>query len=198
MSCSISGLGKNYDRLEKSRLDKAMDDSLQIIMQSTQMGFEKNSAPDGKPWKVSPGWWADIKGHDTPLSGPMTSTIKYGPLKDAYKLKGVNARRMFNSLIKKREGEVGIVTYMASAKDRALDTQVGAKGTIEFVPINASNSPYDQTLVFNVDMIERPHLGLSTYNRIGDKTDAEWVEFYFGEQMDIELREQFDLDGVGY
>jgi hypothetical protein len=155
------------------------------------MGYEKRTSPEGKAWKANPGWWQDIKGQDSPLTGPTSKKIHGGELAGAYKLSKINHRRMKNSLTKRKSGFTGEVDYMTSVKDRASTTQYGGKGTIEFEPIKASSSPYDQTLVFNVEVVERPHLGVATYPRVGDKTDAEWCEYYFGNQIDIQLATGF-------
>jgi len=191
MTAAITGLERKADQMERSRIDQALEDPLTLIMQSTQMGFVRRVTPDGIPWAPNPDWWQDIKGQDSPNVGPTSTTIHAGPLAGAYKLASINHRRMMNSLTKSKSGFEGVVEYTPSVAERAQDTQYGGAGEIEFVPIKKSSSPYDQTLVFNVRLIERPHLGVATYPRIGDKTDAQWCEYYFGQQVDIQLASDF-------
>lgn len=190
MLATVKGLEKKADQMERSRIDAALEDSLQIIMQSTKMGFEKRVSPQGVPWKSNPIWWQEIKGQNSPLTGPVTSTIQGGELKDVYKLKKANAARMANSLIKSKSGMTGEVRYNSAAKERAKINQHGGKSELEFIPLSKV-SPYQHNLVFNVDIISRPHLGIATYPRIGDKTDAEWCEFYFGREVDVQLKNGF-------
>lgn len=187
----IEGITKNkavLTQIRRDRLRTAMEDSLQIIMNSTLMGFVTRQAPDGKKWADNAPWWAEIKGQSSPLTGPITSEIKGGELKGAYKLKRVNTQRMKNSLTKENMVSSGTVRYDKSVEDRAKLNQYGGKSELEFIPISTS-SPYDSTLVFNVEVAERPHLGVATYPRIGIKTDAQWVAEYFGDQIEIQLRD---------
>ena len=191
LTSTIVGLENKANAMERARIDQALEDSLQLIMQSTQMGFKNRVSPEGVPWAPNPQWWQDVKGQDSPNVGPSSTKVHSGELAGAYKLASINHRRMMNSLTKSKAGMVGRVEYTPSVEERAKMTQWGGRGTIEFIPIKKSSSPYDQTLVFNVEIIERPHLGIATYPRIGDKTDAQWCEYYFGQQVDIQLAADF-------
>jgi hypothetical protein len=70
------------------------------------------------------------------------------------------------------------VEYEEQAKERADINQHGGEGKMEFISL--SSSPLSKELVFDVKVTERPHLGVATYPRVGGKTDAEWIETYFG------------------
>lgn len=190
MSATIIGLENKAKALERSRVDQALEDCLQIIMESTLAGFETRRSPTGAGWKPNPEWWRLIKGQSSPLTGMITTTIAGGPLAGVYKLEKANTKRMMHSLIKSKSGFTGEVRYAAAAKERAALNQHGGKSQMTFLPISKA-SPFNTALVFDVNIIERPHLGVATYPRIGDKTDAAWCEYYFGRQVDIQLATDF-------
>lgn len=191
MFATITGLENKAQKLKRSNIDKALDDCLQLILQSTQEGYVIRQSPDGKPWKENPQWYKDIKGQSSPLTGPTSRKIAGGELAGVYKLAGINYKRMKNSLMKSKGGMVGKVEYSPAAKERASMNQYGGKSEMEFIPISKS-SPYQHSLIFNVEISERPHLGPATYPRIGDKTDAQWCEYYFGSVVDLQLSEDFE------
>jgi hypothetical protein len=103
-------------------------------------------------------------------------------------LEEVNKKRMKNSLTKENRITSGTIKYDAAAEERARLNQYGGKSELNFVPISTS-SPYSAGLVFNVEIAERPHLGVATYARIGALTDAEWVAKYFGDQIEIQIKD---------
>lgn len=180
---------KVLNQVDSDKKRRALEDSLQLILNSTAMGYSKRQAPDGSQWAPNPSWYAEMKGQDSPLTGPITSSIKEGELAGVYKFKKVNTARMKNSLIKTTKSDTeGVVEYDAKARERASINQYGGKSEMVLIPISTS-TPYNADLIFNIQVVERPHLGVATYPRIGDKTDAQWVEFYFGEAVEASLQE---------
>lgn len=174
--------------IQNERLRQAMEDSLQIIMLSTLAGFIQRSAPDGTPWAPNAQWYAEMKGQGTPLTGPVSRTIQGGPFAATHEFESVNIKRMKNSLMKTNNTTRGVVEYEEQARDRAALNQRG--GRHEFALIVKQGMGTGR-LAFDVNIVERPHLGVANYPRIQPRTDAEWVEHYFGEQVDIQLRDDF-------
>lgn len=174
--------------IRRDRLRQAMEDSLQIIMLSTLAGFVKRESPDGTPWSPNPQWYADMKGQSTPLTGPVSKNIQGGPFAGTHEFESVNVKRMKNSLMKTNNTTRGVVEYEEQAKPRARLNQHGGRHELAIVVKQGMGTG---RLSFPVHIMERPHLGIADYPRISPRTDAEWVEFYFGEQVDIQLRDDF-------
>lgn len=174
--------------IRNERLRQAMEDSLQIILLSTLAGFVQRSSPDGTPWAPNAQWYAEMKGQNTPLTGPVSRTIQGGPFAQTHEFENVNVKRMKNSLMKTNSTTRGVVEYEQEARERASLNQHG--GRHEFALVVKSGMGTGR-LAFDVHIVERPHLGIATYPRIQPRTDAEWVEHYFGEQVDIQLRDDF-------
>lgn len=170
--------------LRSDTLRRAMEDSLQIILQSTYAGFKRQEAPDGTPWRPNATWYAEMKNNGSPNIGPVSKTIQGGPFAKTHEFESVNSKRMLQSLVKENHTTTGVIQYEEQARERASLTQFG--GTSEFAIVSKSTGG---RLAFDVRCVERPHLGLATYNRIGSRTDAEWVQFYFGEQVEAQLQE---------
>lgn len=188
LAATITTVGRSLDnvdmRLRRERLRQAMEDSLQIIMQSTLMGFVKRQAPDGTPWEPNAPWYTEMKGGGSPNVGPISKTIMGGPFAKTHEFERVNAKRMMHSLMKENSTTTGVVRYEQQARERAAYTQYG--GHHEFAIVSKSTGG---RLAFDVQAIERPHLGVATVPRIGFRTDAEWIEHYFGEQVEINIRD---------
>jgi hypothetical protein len=191
MTSTITGMSRSYGagarEVRRDRMRQAMEDSLQIIMQSTLMGYVKRQAPDGTPWRANAQWYAEMKGQDSPNTGPVSKTIQGGPFAKTHEFESVNIKRMKNSLMKTNSVTRGVVEYEQQARERAQITQFG--GRSEFAIVTKQGFGQGR-LAFDVNCIERPHLGVATFPRIGFRTDAEWVEFYFGEQVEIDLQDQ--------
>lgn len=175
--------------LRNETLYKAMEDSLQIILQSTMMGFMKRSSPDGTPWKTNPTWYQLMKGQDSPLTGPVSKEVLGGPFAGLYQFEKVNTKRMKNCLVKTNKTTSGLVDYGYGAEERAALTQGG--GESEMTLVQKSGVGTGQKLVFDVKVAERPHLGAATYPRIGGKNDAEWIQQYFGDAVEIQISSDF-------
>ena len=191
LSAQLIGIGRRSEGIirgiRRQRLRQAMEDSLRIIMQSTIMGFKNRVAPDGTPWVPNAPWYSTMKGVDLgPNVGPAGKTIKGGPFAKTHEFESINHKRMMQSLMTENTATRGVVRYEEQARERAAKTQSG--GTSEFAIITKSSMGSGR-LAFNVRAMERPHLGVATYPRISGRTDAQWVEFYFGEQVEISLRD---------
>lgn len=177
--------------IHRARLRSAMEDSLQIIMQSTLMGFVKKQAPDGTPWLPNAPWYKTMKGGNKPSSpniGPVSRTIQGGPFAKTHEFERVNTKRMMQSLMKENSTTRGTVRYEQQARERAAKTQQG--GQSEFAIISKSTGG---RLAFDVRAVERPHLGIATVPRIGGRTDAEWIEYYFGDQVEVSIRDDLSF-----
>lgn len=192
LTSTIAGMSRSYGagarELRRDRMRQAMEDSLQIIMQSTLMGYVERQAPDGTPWQPNAAWYAEMKGQNSPNTGPVSKTIQGGPFKATHEFESVNIKRMKNSLIKTNRTTSGVVEYEQQARERAAITQRG--GRSEFAIVTKQGFGQSR-LAFDIRCVERPHLGVATFPRIGFRTDAEWIEHYFGEQVDIQLRDDF-------
>ena len=154
------------------------------------MGYVSRQAPDGTPWQSNAPWYKDMKGHGSPNTGPVSKTIFGGPFAKTHEFESVNVKRMKNSLMKQNSTTRGVVRYEEQARERASKTQYG--GTSEFAIIVKSGMGGGR-IAFDVKSIERPHLGVATYPRIGFRTDAEWIELYFGDQMEIQLHDDLGV-----
>lgn len=174
--------------IRRERLRQAMEDSLQIIMLSTLAGYVKREAPDGTPWAPNAPWYSEMKGGAAPNTGPVSRTIQGGPFAATHEFESVNIKRMKNSLMKTNTVTRGVVEYEEQARDRARLTQRGGRHEFAIVVKQGMGTG---RLAFDVDIVERPHLGIATYPRIQPRTDDEWIEHYFGEQVDISLRDDF-------
>jgi len=181
--------------LRRETLRAAMEDSLQIILQSTLMGYVKRQAPDGTPWRPNAAWYSEMKGGGSPNVGPISKNIQGGPLAGTYEFSQVNRKRMMHSLMKTNNVTSGVVQYEQAARQRAALTQNGGSSEIRLVRKAGVGPGPGQDLVFNVQSIERPHLGVATYPRIGSRTDAQWIEHYFGEEVETQLRDTLGYTG---
>lgn len=184
-SASVADVNRE---IRREQLRQAMEDSLQIIMLSTLAGYTQKSAPDGTPWAPNAPWYKEMKGGGSPNTGPVSRTIMGGPFAATHEFESVNVKRMRNSLMKTNNVTRGIVEYEEQARDRARLTQRGGRHEFAIVVKQGMGTG---RLAFDVDIVERPHLGIATYARIQPRTDDEWVEHYFGEQVEIQLRDDF-------
>jgi hypothetical protein len=185
---SVSVDKKEIEKLLKGefgRMDlaKALNDAGQIILQSTEIGFMKQIAPDGSKWKDNPEWWKKMKGGAAILTGPTTQSVDKSHWAGAagYKFKKVNIKRMKNSLVKTVEvgGKKVTINYESTVRTRADLNQYGGRSEIELV--HDTRDP----LIFNVEIAARPHLGVATaYRRLGAKTDPEHIEAIIGTLVD--------------
>lgn len=189
----ILGLGtathRYFSDLNRTRMREAMENSLQIILNSTLVGYVTRRSPQGDPWDMNPAWWQQMKGQKSPNVGPVSKTIQGGPFAKTYELARVNPKRMKNSLVKNNQTFTGTVQYDAEAKARAQRTQHGGAAILRL-----RHKTTGRTLAFNVNILSRPHLGIATYPRVGSRTDAEWIELYFGDQVELQLRDDTSIN----
>lgn len=171
-----------FKSLDSSLMLGAYRDAAQVIVNSTLMGYVTRTAPDGSPWKPNAIWWSEMKGQTSPLTGPITSTIKGGRSAGRYKLAKVNAKRMKNSLKTIIKSDSALIEYDSDVKERARITQFGLESEMRLVSLTGGAD-----LVFNVKNIERPHLGVATGPRIAPYPDAVWIERIFGDKVQTKL-----------
>lgn len=173
-------------KIPNSYLNTALEDIGQIIMASTQKGYDLQKSPDGTKWPDNVSWYKEMKGGAAILTGPTSRSIG-GPLVGKYEFAVINTRRMKNSLIKTVDAIAGRVQieYDIMAEDRAELTQVGGEG---FLVLNATSS--SKKIIYNIKIQPRPHLGIAEkYARVPPKTDPEWIESIVSTMMDNILTE---------
>jgi len=161
-----------------------LEDAGQVIMESTKVGYLRESAPDGKKWEANPGWYKNMKRNAATLTGP-TSKALGGPLAGKYEFAQINLRRMKNSLRKNvnvTKKEV-VVDYMPSVQDRAEMTDFGREGKII---LNSTSG--NKTIEMSVSITPRTHLGVAKdIPRLGFKTDPQHIAEIFGNMVDEHL-----------
>lgn len=189
----ILGLGtasrRYFSDLNRQRVRQAMENSLQIIMNSTLVGYVTRTSPQGDSWAANPSWWQAMKGQNSPNTGPVSKTLQGGPFARSYELAKVNPKRMKNSLIKKNSVFTGTVQYDTEAKKRAEITQHGGSAILKL-----RHKTSGRQIAFNVNVLSRPHLGIATYPRVGSRTDGEWIEYYFGNEIELQLRDDTSIN----
>lgn len=168
--------GIMFGRLPESTVNKMLRDAAQIVENSTQVGYQLRIAPDGTKWAENPKWVQDIKGQDTPLTGPLTTKIHGGRMAGKYKLKSVNKVRMKNSLISRVSGSQAIVEYNDAAKSRARTNQNGGDSIMEFEPIKKKGKRRGKLRTWPVKVQKRPHLGIAdAFYRLPSGTDPDII-----------------------
>ena len=162
--------------------EQAFKDAVQVVLNSTKVGYMKEISPDGKDWTSNVEWYSLMKGKSATLTGPLSTKIKGGTFVGKYVFAETNSKRMKNSLIwevfvSRKEA---IIEYDSDSKERAAITQEG--GEADLILNSIAGGP---NLVLDITIPARPHLGVSkTYSRLGGKTDPELIEEIFGEMYE--------------
>jgi len=154
-----------------SQLDrqKILDDAATILLNSAKIGYARKVDPELKPWPENPKWYADMKGQNSPLTGPTTKKVKGGRFK-GWEFQTVNTTRMANELWKTVGENKAEIFYKRNAKERATLTQTGGESKM----ILKSSG---RTVEFNIKIQPRIHLGVSDkYSRIPGGSDVEHIE----------------------
>lgn len=168
-----------FSRLPDDVKKTILRDSAQLFENSTKAGYLRQIDPEGKQWKKNPKWVQDIKGQDTPLTGPLTTRIKGGRLSGKYKLKKVNTERMKNSLISKVDANQAVIEYKRSAYNRAKINQYGGKSAMVFESLTGGK---DKRL--SVIVQRRVHLGIAKdFYRIPGGTDPDLINEIAGQHL---------------
>ncbi len=174
----IQGLFKRISDAEKKQ---ALQDSGTFIIESTHVGYLKETSPDGKKWNPNPNWYKQAKGGAATLTGPTSKKIHGGPLSTHYEFASVNKKRMRNALVVRVEGsEKAYVEYENDVKERASITQYGGESKLIL-----KSTTGKKNIKFSINVTPRPHLGIANkYARIGGKTDDEHIVSIFEQMID--------------
>lgn len=177
-------ISKLAGRMDRVTLDQAFRDSAQFVESSTKIGYLDRIDPEGKKWGDNPEWYKESKNKAAILTGPTFSKITQGPFKNKYKFE-INSKRMKQSLISRIGKNELVVEYDSAAKERAKLTQLGGKTQMT---LKSTDPGKRKDLVFDIDVQQRIHLGLSTrYTRVGNKNDIEHIKFIFEDNLKKQL-----------
>lgn len=174
----IASLLKRMNDTEKKQ---ALEDSGQLIVQSTHVGYLKETSPEGKKWEKNSNWYKQAKGGAAILTGPTSKKIHAGPFAGRYEFAKINLKRMRNSLMVRVEGtEKAYVEYENDVKKRASLTQYGGESKLIL-----KSTTGKKNLELSIDVTPRPHLGVAEkIARIGGKTDPQNIEDIFSMMVD--------------
>jgi hypothetical protein len=165
-SKEVESMIRKLSSLDRQRI---LDDASTILFNSAKLGFVRKVDPELKPWPESPKWYADMKGQNTPLSGPLTKEIKGGRFK-GWEFERVNSTRMANELWKSVGKDKAEIFYKSKAKKRAKLTQFGGKSKMRI-------KKGGRTIEFKIKIQPRTHLGISKqYSRIPGGSDIFHIE----------------------
>jgi len=157
---------KNLSDLDRQRI---LDDASTILLNSAKLGFVRKVDPELKPWPESPKWYTDMKGQNTPLTGPLTKKIQGGRFK-GWEFEKVNSTRMANELWKSVGKNKAEIFYKPKAKERAKLTQFGGDSKMRI-------KKGSKVIEFKIKIQPRIHLGISDkYSRIPGGSDIEHIE----------------------
>jgi len=154
--------------------DKALNDAVQVILNSTKQRYMEQVSPDGKPWIPNAEFYREMKGGAAVLTGPISSKIKGGPYAGKYEFSETSKKRMKNSLIHEVESALKRATifYDSESDERAGLHQYGGEAKLV---LSSTTGGKDLTLL--LDIPARPHLGVS-------QDDAARIEEVFGAMID--------------
>ncbi len=182
-----SALAKFVNGLSDEEIGKALMSAVQVVMNSTKVGYQDEVGPDGKDWEPNAEWYALMKGQSSVLTGPLTGKIKGGMYAGKYKMEGTSKKKMKNSLVYDIDvvQKKAKIEYDDSAKVRADLHQDGGEEQIVLTSTTGSGD-----LLLDIDIPARPHLGLADpFRRLGGRTDTELIEEIFGDQIGMMLGE---------
>ncbi len=179
--------------------EQAFKDAVQVVLNSTKVGYMDEVSPDGKKWQSNVEWYSLMKGKSATLTGPLSTKIKGGNYAQLFAFANTNKKRMKNSLIWNInvQQKEAIIEYDSDAADRAEVTQLGGEAKLI---LSATGEGFfgGGNLEIDMEIPARPHLGLSkTYARLGGKTDPELIEEIFAGMYDRSLsRTVSDVKGL--
>lgn len=182
-----SALAKFVNGLSDEEIRKALMNAVQVVMNSTKVGYQDEVGPDGKDWEPNAEWYALMKGQSTVLTGPLTGAIKGGMYAERYKMEGTSKKKMKNSLIYNIDvsQKRAKIEYDENAKERADLHQQGGEAKLVLTSTIGGDSITEE-----IDISARPHLGLADpFRRLGGRTDTELIEEIFGDQIGMMLGE---------
>ncbi len=177
-----SSLGGFLGGIGDGDYEQAFKDAVQVVLNSTKIGYMDEVSPDGDQWEPNAEWYMNMKGSAATLTGPLSTKIKGGTFEGKYIFSKTNKKRMKNSLIWDVDvsQKKAIIEYDRDAEYRAEVTQEGGEENLIL-----SSTVGGPDIMLDITLPSRPHLGLSnTYSRLGGKTDPELIEEIFGEMYE--------------
>lgn len=156
---------------------RALNDAVQIILNSTKQRYMKEETPEGEKWPDNAEWYKEMKGGAATLTGPLSKKIKSGPYAKRYEFSETNKKKMKNSLIHNIDGisKTAIIYYDSESEERAALHQFGGESKLVLASTTGGKD-----LELLIDVPERPHLGVS-------KEDADKIEEVFGGMLESRL-----------
>lgn len=168
-------------KMSDAEKKQALQDSGTFIIESTHVGYLKETSPEGKKWEKNPDWYKKAKGGAAILTGPISRLIHAGPFVGRYEFAKINLKRMRNALMVRVIGvEKAYVEYENDVKERASLTQYGGESKLIL-----RSTIGKKNLEVNINVVPRPHLGVADkFARIGGKTDPQHIEDIFSKTID--------------
>ena len=165
-SKEVENMIRNLSALDRQEI---LNRASTILLNSAKQGFVRKVDPELKPWPESPKWYADMKGQNTPLTGPMKRKIQGGRFK-GWEFERIHYERMANKLWKTVGENKAEIFYRGNAKERAKLTQFGGNSKMRI-------KKGSKTIEFKIKIRPRIHLGISDkYSRIPGGSDMEHIE----------------------
>lgn len=176
-----SEIASLLSKMDDGEKKQALEDSGQLIVQSTHVGYLKETSPEGEKWEKNPDWYKQAKGGAAILTGPTSKTIHAGLFAKRYEFANINLKRMRNSLMVRVEGtEKAYVEYEVDVRERASLTQYGGESKLVL-----KSTTGKKNLELSINITPRPHLGVAEkIARIGGKTDPQHIEQIFAQMVD--------------
>jgi len=147
--------------IQDGDIEQALKDCVQVVLNSTKIGYMEEVSPDGKKWLPNAEWYRVMKGGSATLTGPLSTKIKGGNYAELFTFADTNKKRMKNSLIwdVNVSQKSAIIEYDSEAKERAEITQLGGEAKLI---LNASGGGFlSGNLEIDLIVPPRPHLGVS-------------------------------------
>jgi len=181
---------KAFKGLSPIGVRQALNDSGQIIQNSTKVGYMKEISPEGKAWAKNPEWYKIMKGGAATLTGAASKTIARGKYSKNYKFTTINHVRMKNSLRQKIRGKEDVIIdykmdqrFTRGGRGRDYINQFGGESTLSLTSLTTGK---EEKLKIKVQA--RPHLGVAEkFPRLGGKTDSDHILDIFSRVVDKAL-----------
>ncbi len=181
--------------IQNQDYEQALKDAVQVVLNSTKIGYMREITPDGEDWLPNTEWYELMKGGAATLTGPLSTKVKGGTFAGGYVFSKTNKKRMKNSLVWEvfASQKKAIIEYDRESEIRAEITQAG--GEADLILNSTTGGP---DIILDITIPARPHLGISrTYSRLGGKTDPELIEEIFAGMYDRSLaRTVSDVKGL--
>jgi len=171
----IEKVSNILSRVNEINYDKALNDAVQVILISTKRRYMEQVSPDGERWMPNSPDYAEMKGQESVLTGPISKKIKGGELAGKFEFANIPTKRMKNSLIHEVNSALKQATifYDSESDERASLHQFGGEAKLVLV---STTTGRERNMLFTVPA--RPHLGISD-------DDADKIEEIFATQADV-------------